>query len=1075
MDINKDFVIESRYLPYGYFKEITQEGDVYTFSVKAVKSSSEDYWFKLKLAGNDTILIAVKETNWNFIPFTHIPPSDIKYPDKSEVLSYMKGKWYATDGSDKLFVEFFDDHCMLAGKEYTYGRYIVQGGTRQLNLSGEEFGRYVHFIKAGKYSEYTRIEVLGINGWVNLKRSPELPDEPSILFSEVPDNLKETMYGTTAENLTVKLLPTYQVKYNNEVIDLDRLTEHRNKYTLTFTYKGRKHDFSVEEVNSDYSKLNLPGNRFMYLKHKKELPDGLLSDNEFSGSWYACDGSGASLVVGDKKLKTAKGVGPEGAFEKLLFDGGHYKFTRGNKTLAYLRKINGQYIEVATSPNGNFVQYKKETSLPDAAAIELPQSLQENWINKENGQWLLGLIPGKVLYKNDFWNLQEVTYRSGSYLIKAEKTDTVCFKNSDGKKVCKLFPKEVALTLQPEGDNALIAKLENGEEVNCVNSVDLATYKPSFTIPTENEWGYAVVKGYIKDYPEKYQNARFEVSVNDLFLNNQVKYSAKIDENGQFSISVPLVTAQDVYFRHPASFSTSFLIPGDTLLLAIDGKRMKDNSSWLWMGKAAEINRDMSSVLNNKEYRELMGQLWKNEQENLKLEPEAFKEARRLVWKEQKDFYNQQISTATLSPGFKKWLETNFTIDYYNDLMRYCWLRNKGMGILTEHETYFSFADSLDISDKAYWISGNMQNYTHELDMQYGYYRKGNRRAVEANSIDSLFWCKVLSTDPQLSASERKAVKSLVFFTENKKEREMINLWSGLMERNRAGIREEVMKRKLKKVESKELMEILKELDPSISSATLSKLKKHLKRSEKKEKELQPIRLRNVDLHREIFANVSLENRLKSFDGVPFGEFLKQVALTNYLYRSTEGNDEDAMDASWHSIVASNEIEDGVKLHLELVLEKAKEALAKPLPEFASLNDVKEGSAEEFLKNLALKHEGKVLYIDFWAPWCGPCRGEFEHAPAMKEATKEKDVVYVYICGSGGKPAWENCIKKYNLEGDHYYISEGTYSDLQGKFKINGIPRYMIMNKKGQMINQNASRPSNLPATLAELEKYLKE
>src|SRR5690606_25437814 len=130
-----------------------------------------------------------------------------------------------------------------------------------------------------------------------------------------------------------------------------------------------------------------------------------------------------------------------------------------------------------------------------------------------------------------------------------------------------------------------------------------------------------------------------------------------------------------------------------------------------------------------------------------------------------------------------------------------------------------------------------------------------------------------------------------------------------------------------------------------------------------------------------------------------------------------------------------------------------------------NLNNVQEGSAEEFLKNLALKHPGKVLYIDFWAPWCGPCRGEFEHAPAMKEATKDKEVVYVYICGSGGKPAWENCIKKYNLEGDHYYVAESTYSDLQGKYEITGIPRYMIMNKKGQMINQRASRPSNLSKT----------
>ena len=39
-------------------------------------------------------------------------------------------------------------------------------------------------------------------------------------------------------------------------------------------------------------------------------------------------------------------------------------------------------------------------------------------------------------------------------------------------------------------------------------------------------------------------------------------------------------------------------------------------------------------------------------------------------------------------------------------------------------------------------------------------------------------------------------------------------------------------------------------------------------------------------------------------------------------------------------------------------------------------------------------HKGKVIYIDVWGSWCGPCREEMKHASAIKESLKGKDVVF---------------------------------------------------------------------------------
>ncbi|HUM89713.1 MAG TPA: TlpA disulfide reductase family protein, partial [Prolixibacteraceae bacterium] len=144
-----------------------------------------------------------------------------------------------------------------------------------------------------------------------------------------------------------------------------------------------------------------------------------------------------------------------------------------------------------------------------------------------------------------------------------------------------------------------------------------------------------------------------------------------------------------------------------------------------------------------------------------------------------------------------------------------------------------------------------------------------------------------------------------------------------------------------------------------------------------------------------------------------------------------------------------------------------------PMPGNVNLETVAAGSADEFMAKLAQKHAGKVVYIDFWAPWCGPCKGEFPYAPQLKKRFEGKEVAFVYICGSGEKNAWENCIKQYKVNGDHYYVEAKTYNELQKKYAITGIPRFMIMDKQGKIVDFSSSRPSNLEETSRRLNLYL--
>lgn len=106
---------------------------------------------------------------------------------------------------------------------------------------------------------------------------------------------------------------------------------------------------------------------------------------------------------------------------------------------------------------------------------------------------------------------------------------------------------------------------------------------------------------------------------------------------------------------------------------------------------------------------------------------------------------------------------------------------------------------------------------------------------------------------------------------------------------------------------------------------------------------------------------------------------------------------------------------------------------------------------------------GKVVYIDFWASWCGPCVRQFPYSKKLHDGfTKKqlKDMVFLYISLDDSEDRWKNAIKKHGLEGVQTLLKGGWNSEGAQHYRINSIPRYMLMNKKGEIVDTNAPRPS---------------
>jgi thiol-disulfide isomerase/thioredoxin len=116
--------------------------------------------------------------------------------------------------------------------------------------------------------------------------------------------------------------------------------------------------------------------------------------------------------------------------------------------------------------------------------------------------------------------------------------------------------------------------------------------------------------------------------------------------------------------------------------------------------------------------------------------------------------------------------------------------------------------------------------------------------------------------------------------------------------------------------------------------------------------------------------------------------------------------------------------------------------------------------------------KGKVVYMDFWASWCGPCKGEMPHAKKLKEQFQGKDVVFLYVSIDENEAAWKKGIEAMSISGVHTRTS-GWGGEIAKMYKIESVPAYYLIDKKGNFVLKRTPRPSQSAELTAEIEKLL--
>ncbi len=146
----------------------------------------------------------------------------------------------------------------------------------------------------------------------------------------------------------------------------------------------------------------------------------------------------------------------------------------------------------------------------------------------------------------------------------------------------------------------------------------------------------------------------------------------------------------------------------------------------------------------------------------------------------------------------------------------------------------------------------------------------------------------------------------------------------------------------------------------------------------------------------------------------------------------------------------------------------AKKMVGKPSPTFTYENHKGGMSSLSDFK-------GKYVYIDVWATWCGPCLAEIPHLKKVEADYHNKNIVFISISIDAKKDyeKWKNMVNQKELGGVQLFADMDWNSQFVKDYGIQGIPRFILIDPAGNVLEADASRPSN-PDLRKKLDALLK-
>ena len=608
------------------------------------------------------------------------------------------------------------------------------------------------------------------------------------------------------------------------------------------------------------------------------------------------------------------------------------------------------------------------------------------------------------------------------------------------------------IATQTEKDGSYMLKLDNGTVIkvskfnNNLRSITIGNEKPVSCTPitttalpdyptkdqrngfVDNNYQIgdsAILIGWMKDMPQDGWNygREFGVGIENIFARQEITTYAKMDSLGRFSLKIPLINSSQVFIDWNRSRLSSVMEPGKTYFLLCDFK----TGQRLFMGDDVRVQNELLAYphqfandrIEDMEPGIMDAMLFKNHTDSMRLSRMTELQERIDKHPNLSQRYIDYLTGYYLTGQGESMMQARFHIpsrelpQEYMDYVGQLWQQKV--------KPYTLYRD----------FSTFMRDYIDQLEEN----RQLDLADQTVRAVRRLEQQGIIKLTPEES-------KLLDDYTPLSKEMDRLLNYAKSHE------------------ESHLMIEEFEKNDTIVKAYKLfDSLGEPLKREQ---------------------ASINIHSNLTMIDSVGCDHHLRDIYLACYLWRFIDATRSPLPPFLMES--AEQEIQLPLALSIVKTLNDKYEALQnKDLAGAASLRpstDVENMSdGETILRKIIEPYKGRIIYLDIWGTWCGPCKAALKESHKLKEALMDYDIIYLYLANHSPEESWKNTIKEYNLTGEnciHYNLPESQQEAVEHYLNVNAYPTYKLIDRQGNIYDfdwLHANHPGHLKEAIAKLSK----
>jgi thiol-disulfide isomerase/thioredoxin len=124
---------------------------------------------------------------------------------------------------------------------------------------------------------------------------------------------------------------------------------------------------------------------------------------------------------------------------------------------------------------------------------------------------------------------------------------------------------------------------------------------------------------------------------------------------------------------------------------------------------------------------------------------------------------------------------------------------------------------------------------------------------------------------------------------------------------------------------------------------------------------------------------------------------------------------------------------------------------ADPVPPKPALPGSQAPSSSPSAGGLFPEFRGRVILLDFWASWCGPCRSALPNLKRLQAVYGSTDLVVISISEDDDESAWRAFVASHNMTWPQRLDSDGS---IQRQFGVNALPTYVLLGRDGSVLQK---------------------